>query len=448
MNSSNSLDEDDNSSDLKWDSMSVTSMQSSMTKFDTIEDVSHAIDACKKAILETIENTDSRKEMVLRLIQLRIRFEDMKERADQASNINNIVETRGHVFVSYQDIKNPIPGVSNVSRIYCQQCGYGIWVHLQSSQHCQDCGYSVHSVCLENIMRGCVAEKIRTEPNFIMEICPEKSLPSLKYRCVECDKKLKPSPYGGLTIGGNEPRLCDYTGLSFCGACHWSATSIIPARVVHNWDFEPRTVSQATKQYLSLMARKPVINVKQENPKLFAVVQELEHVHQLRKNIITMKKYMTLCRIAQQQKILLHLVSRQHFVDGYELYSFQDLIEVKNGSLVHFLENIISKFTEHIHNCVLCLAKGFICELCDNQCRQKSQTNEISGRNVSGETAKLERSVLNCNGDVIPKVIFPFDQDTSTCEDCNSVYHRLCFKRANSVCPKCTRIQIRQLSLD
>ena len=43
MNSSNSIDEDDNSSDLKWDSMSVTSMQSSMTKFDTIEDVSHAI---------------------------------------------------------------------------------------------------------------------------------------------------------------------------------------------------------------------------------------------------------------------------------------------------------------------------------------------------------------------------------------------------------------------
>ena len=47
-------------------------------------------DACKKAILETIENTDSRKEMVLRLIQLRIRFEDMKERADHASNINKM----------------------------------------------------------------------------------------------------------------------------------------------------------------------------------------------------------------------------------------------------------------------------------------------------------------------------------------------------------------------
>ena len=76
----------------------VTSTNVSLLKLD-ICCIIFVPDACKKAILETIENTDSRKEMVLRLIQLRIRFEDMKERADQASNINNIVETRGHVFV-------------------------------------------------------------------------------------------------------------------------------------------------------------------------------------------------------------------------------------------------------------------------------------------------------------------------------------------------------------
>ena len=40
-----SPEEDTSSSDLKWDSMSVTSAQSSsgMARFDTIEDVSHAI---------------------------------------------------------------------------------------------------------------------------------------------------------------------------------------------------------------------------------------------------------------------------------------------------------------------------------------------------------------------------------------------------------------------
>ena len=44
MHLSNSIDDDDNSSsDLKWESMSVASEQSNMTRFDTIEDVSHAI---------------------------------------------------------------------------------------------------------------------------------------------------------------------------------------------------------------------------------------------------------------------------------------------------------------------------------------------------------------------------------------------------------------------
>merc|ERR1719510_83951 len=88
------------------------------------------------------------------------------------------------------------------------------------------------------------------------------------------------------------------------------------------------------------------------------------------------------------------------------------------------------------------LAKGFICEICDQQTRSNRQSEE-SARPISVENAELEWSVLNYSGDPSPKVIFPFDVDTSTCDECNSVYHRLCYKRANGICPKCTRIQIR-----
>ena len=88
---------------------------------------------------------------------------------------------------------------------------------------------------------------------------------------------------------------------------------------------------QATKQYLFLMIRKPVINVRLENPKLFAVIQELAHVDHLRHNIMLMKKYLVVCRIAAEAKILLHLVARQHFVDGPDLYSLQDLLDIKSG---------------------------------------------------------------------------------------------------------------------
>ena len=86
------------------------------------------------------------------------------------------------------------------------------------------------------------------------------------YRCVECDKKFSVK---------RPPRLCDYTGLSFCPDCHWNAMAQTPARIIHNWDFSPRPVSQATKQYLFLMQRKPVIDISQANHKVpsFCLVQ-------------------------------------------------------------------------------------------------------------------------------------------------------------------------------
>ena len=47
---------------------------------NSLEDVGAAIEACKNNILETTENTSSRKSMVNRLIQLQIRQEDLKEK--------------------------------------------------------------------------------------------------------------------------------------------------------------------------------------------------------------------------------------------------------------------------------------------------------------------------------------------------------------------------------
>lgn len=47
-----------------------------------------------------------------------------------------------------------------------------------------------------------------------------------------------------LTAGGvpSEARQCDYTGLYYCSSCHWNDLAVVPARAIHNWDFEPRKV--------------------------------------------------------------------------------------------------------------------------------------------------------------------------------------------------------------
>ena len=88
-----------------------------------------------------------------------------------------------------------------------------------------------------------------------------------------------------------------------------------------------------------------MIDIAAANPKLFAVVQELVEVAQMRSNIMLMKKYLTVCRIASEEKLLLNLVSRQHFVDGPNLYSMQDLMDVKNGTLLPYLQRITGKLS-------------------------------------------------------------------------------------------------------
>jgi hypothetical protein len=74
------------------------------------------------------------------------------------------------------------------------------------------------------------------------------SLPTLKYCCAECDRKFAPAEVDA----GREARLCDYTGLSFCPNCHWNALAVTPARIVHNWDFDPRLSSMSLHNFYSL----------------------------------------------------------------------------------------------------------------------------------------------------------------------------------------------------
>ena len=38
-------------------------------------------------------------------------------------------------------------------------------------------------------------------------------------------------------------RVCDYTGQFYCSNCHWNEDVVIPARVIHNWDFIPHKVN-------------------------------------------------------------------------------------------------------------------------------------------------------------------------------------------------------------
>ena len=61
--------------------------------------------------------------------------------------------------------------------------------------------------------------------------------------------------------------------------------------------------------------------------------------------------------------MLTKLKDRQHFVEGADMFSFQDLLDLHSGVLATYISSVLNIFRDHIHACVLCTAKSFLCEV-------------------------------------------------------------------------------------
>ncbi|KAL7979694.1 hypothetical protein Chor_004852 [Crotalus horridus] len=389
-----------------------------------VEQLRQAIEEWKQKILELPDNSEKQKDAVVRLIHLRLRLQELKDPSEDEPNIRVILEHRFY--------KEKSKGVKQT----CDKCSTVIWGLLQTWYTCTGCSYRCHSKCLNLVTKPCVRSKVSHQAEYELSICPETGLDSQDYRCAECR-----APISLRGIPG-EARQCDYTGLYYCSSCHWNDQAVIPARVIHNWDFEPRKVSRCSMRYLVLMVSRPVLKLREINPLLFNYVEELVEIRKLRQDILLMKPYFITCKEAMEARLLLQvresrgwaqldwgclnspgklnscaslqLQDRQHFVENDDMYSLQDLVDVNAGRLSCSLTEIHTLFAKHIKLDWLqrCQAKGFVCELCKE-------------------------------GDVL----FPFDSHTSMCMDCSAVFHRDCFYDNSTTCPKCARLSLRKESL-
>lgn len=207
----------------------------------------------------------------------------------------------------------------------------------------------------------------------------------------------------------SEARKCDYTGLYYCSACHWGSSALIPARIIHNWDFTPQLVCQASMQLLRVTAYRPLINIEKLNPRLFHFVHELNLVKRLRGELGGMRKYLLVCRKATEDHLLWKSLDTPHLIETPDLYSLQDLVDTQSGELPSKLHALTHVFTNHIKiDCEVCKGRGHICEICSNE-----------------------------------EVLFPFDPSAIICTHCNAVFHQNCFGRTTR-CPKCIRLEQRR----
>ncbi|XP_006002416.1 run domain Beclin-1-interacting and cysteine-rich domain-containing protein isoform X2 [Latimeria chalumnae] len=221
------------------------------------------------------------------------------------------------------------------------------------------------------------------------------------YRCAGCGIRTDPDFI-------KRWRYCEYLGKYFCQCCHDNAQSIIPSRLLRKWDFSKYYVSNFSKDLLSKIWNDPLFNIQDINTALYRKVKALEQVRLLRIQLVHLKTMFKTCRLA---KDLLDLYDTEpgHLTEDLHLYSLSDLTATRKGDLVQRLKELVKPGIAHVENCVLCQAKGFICEFCGNE----------------------------------KDIIFPFQLNKcKRCEECKSCYHKSCFR--SEQCPKCDRMQARR----
>ncbi|NWZ14045.1 RUBIC protein, partial [Agelaius phoeniceus] len=242
---------------------------------------------------------------------------------------------------------------------------------------------------------------------FNVHLAPARKVAVAKqnYRCAGCGIRTDPDYIKRL-------RYCEYLGKYFCQCCHENAQTVIPSRILRKWDFSKYYVSNFSKDLLSKIWSDPLFNVQAINPALYQKVKALNQVRLLRIQLFHMKNMFKTCRLAKDLLDSFDTVPG-HLTEDLHLYSLSDFSAIKKGDLMPRLTELLKAGSLHIDKCMLCQAKGFICEFCQNE----------------------------------DDIIFPFELNKCrTCEECKACYHKSCFKCGR--CPRCERLQARRELLD
>lgn len=238
---------------------------------------------------------------------------------------------------------------------------------------------------------GAMLEQMFTVP-------PHTGLDTQAFTCAGCPRQI------GLSLA--KASLCHFSGRYYCESCHHGDLSIIPSRMVHNWDITPRQVSRRALRLLGQVEHEPLLNLEQLNPRLLDHARPMAQVHQLRLALRLLGDYLSTCRSGACKALLARMEARRYLLESSHLYSVMDLRQIAEGQYAAYLSSLVQVCSAHVHQCDLCSQRGFICQIChaDN-------------------------------------IIFPFQLDiTSRCGECKAVFHTTC-KLGSSSCPRCVRFR-------
>uniref|UniRef100_A0A8C6PZ11 Pleckstrin homology domain containing, family M (with RUN domain) member 1 n=1 Tax=Nothobranchius furzeri TaxID=105023 RepID=A0A8C6PZ11_NOTFU len=123
----------------------------------------------------------------------------------------------------------------------------------------------------------------------------EKGLDTQNFKCAGCPQQIGPS------LG--KARLCEFSGQYYCDNCHKGDTTIIPSRMLHNWDLTHREVSKRALCLLAQVEQEPLLNLEQLNPELVTHSESMTQAHTLREKLRLLGDYLLSCRSGACKKL-------------------------------------------------------------------------------------------------------------------------------------------------
>ncbi|VDN04494.1 unnamed protein product [Thelazia callipaeda] len=224
----------------------------------------------------------------------------------------------------------------------------------------------------------------------------EKGLDFQSFRCPSCRKSIGPT-FASYS-------KCSFDEKYYCVDCFDGAgESVIPSRLIHNWDKRSRRVCKNNMIFIESIRDKAVLRIDRINPQLYEHSHALNTVKFLREKLSLSATYLLTCRKSVAEDLESRLWPKDYLYRDIHLYSFSDLLTVLSGHMESHINHLLNFTIKHIQRCLLCAQKGFICEICSSS-----------------------------------QVIYPFQLEITTrCLECFSVYHKNCV--GQNRCPKCIR---------
>ncbi|KAB0365644.1 hypothetical protein FD754_009800 [Muntiacus muntjak] len=286
--------------------------------------------------------------------------------------------------------------------------------YLETAEEAVTLGGSLDENCQEVL-------KFATRENgfllqYLVAIPTEKGLDSQGCFCAGCSRQI------GFSFV--RPKLCAFSGLYYCDICHQDDASVIPARIIHNWDLTKRLIFLFFRSGLRV---EPSTSIKHTHTDTHTHTHThtQTHTHTHTHTHTTHRLLGTQClggfsvlswgRWHQLKwplgshvlyiSVPALLNHRNYLLESPHKYSVADLQQIADGVYEGFLKALIEFASQHVYHCDLCTQRGFICQICHHH-----------------------------------DIIFPFEFDTTVrCGECKTVFHQTCQAVVKKGCPRCAR---------